>query len=104
MKTLAFVLFVLLSIQSYGVFGAYQADRILYTCTAEVGPLCFAWEESGWAKLVGPERAAELESRLAEARAAWEEGFVARFLKGDEPSSVERALQRAKEVMEALED
>lgn len=103
-KTFAFVLFVLLAVQSYGVFGAVQADRVLYTCTTEVGPLCYAWEETTWAKMLGPDRAAQLEDKLAEAKESWEKDFVERFLSQDEESDMQRALRKAKEAAEDVID
>ena len=53
MRKLALALFLLLAAQSYGVYGAWQAQRVVYDCTAEVGPLCYAWEPSAIGKVLG---------------------------------------------------
>lgn len=93
MKKLALVLFLLLALQSWGVYGAWQTQRILYRCTVEVGPLCYAWEETALVKAVGRDNAEKLEGKLKAAKQAFEEGFLDRLTR--EKSGFEEALEKA---------
>lgn len=81
MKKLALVLFVLLAVQSWGVYGAWQARKITQTCKAEVGPLCFLWEANTLGKLVGDTKSKELEETVEKARKAWEKSVVEKTIK-----------------------
>lgn len=120
MKKLVVVLFVLLAVQSYGVYGRTQADRIMYTCEMEVGPLCFHWEQNAIGKLLGQDGAEKMEDQLDAMKKAWDEQFIERLEEATrEKSELEKAFDRAREgatkkmdqaaeklkkVMEALEE
>jgi len=104
MKKLIAVLFALLAIESYGIYGAMQAKRIVYSCTIEVGPLCFAWDESSIAKLLGPAAAEKLEGKLADAKQSLEQDLVQKALskdKGGLGEALEKAGDLATEGVEA---
>jgi len=104
MKKLIAVLVLLLGVQSYGIFGAMQAKRIVYTCTLEVGPLCYAWEENALVKALGPKAAEKLESSLEDAKKAWEKDFIQKFSaekKGPLDEALEKAGDLANEGLEA---
>lgn len=96
MKKLALVLFVLLAIQTWGVVGRAQADRIMYDCVIEAGPLCFYWEENAIAKLLPEGGAEKLEEKLEDARDAWEKNVVRKL--SDDRSDFEKALDKAGEA------
>lgn len=46
MKKIFVLLFLLLSVQSYGVYGAIRAKALHRECTVALGPLCYAWSET----------------------------------------------------------
>ena len=112
MKKVALVLAILLAVQTYGVIGAAQAKRIMYTCTMELGPLCYAWEENMVGKMLGPERAAELEGTLLDAREKFEKDFAEKLAKKEKGKQdldallegvgekAGEALDKAKELVE----
>jgi hypothetical protein len=101
-KKLVLVLVLLLGIETWGVVGRYQADRIMYDCVIEAGPLCFLWEENALAKLL-PEGAAEkLEDSLDDARDAWEKNVVDKL--SSDKSDLEKALEKAGEATEKALD
>jgi hypothetical protein len=103
MKKLVLILALLLAAETYGVYGRHQADRIMYNCTAEVGPLCFAWEENALGKLIGTSNAEDLEEKLEAARDAWEEDFVEKLAEGAKrKDSLERALEDVKDAFEDI--
>ena len=81
MKKLVVILALLLIVQTYGVYGAMQAKRVVFTCTTEIGVLCFAWEENVLAKVLGADEAAALEDSLSDARDVWEEKVAAKIAK-----------------------
>ncbi len=78
MKKLILVLVLLLGAQTYGVVGAAQAQRIMYTCKLEVGPLCYQWEENGLSKMLGKDNMEKLEDKLGDAKKKWEQDFIKR--------------------------
>ena len=96
MKKLVLVLFLLLAAQTYGVSGAWQTKRILYRCTMEVGPLCYAWEETALVKAIGKDNAEKLEGKLKAAKDAFETDFLERFTK--KKSGFEEALEKASDA------
>ena len=101
MKKLVAILFVLLAIQSYGVYGRAQADRITYTCEWEVGPLCYRWQQNALGKLLGDDGAEELEEKLDAAKKAWEEDFMEKLTEGARrKNGLERALEDVKDALE----
>ena len=103
MRKLALLLFVLLVVQSFGVYGAYQAQRVVYRCKIEVGPLCYLWEPSAIGKIVGSDPAAELEATLERSRDTWDEQ-VAKRLDRIDTKDVGKALEKAgKALGEGLE-
>lgn len=120
MKKLVAILIVLLAIESYGVYGRAQADRIMYTCEVEIGPLCYSWAPNAIGKLLGEDNAEEMEEQLESMKRAWDEEFVERLEDATrEKSELERALEKArdgaakrldraaekvKKVLEALEE
>ena len=106
MKKLVAILIVLFAVQTYGVYGRSQADKITYKCTAELGPLCFAWEQNALGKLIGDDdMAEELEEKLDKAKEAWEEDFVERLAEGTRrKNSLERALDDVKGAIEDAGD
>jgi len=87
MKKLVVLLLAIVLIQSYGIFGAIQAERLIYTCEVEVGPLCYSWKENAFTKLVGNENAEQIEKKLEDAKKSFEEDFVKKFLGKDEKKS-----------------
>lgn len=113
MKKLIFILFVLLAVETYGVYGASQVRRITYSCRVEIGPLCYAWQESAIGKLLGPERSKELEASLSRARRAFEEDFADKLLDAkksgsesfdkaldDAASAAKKGLEKAKDALD----
>jgi hypothetical protein len=105
MKKLVAILILLLAVETYGVFGRAQADKITYTCNWEVGPLCFSWEQNALGKLIGDDAADDLEEKLEKAQKAWEEDFVERLAEGTrKKNSVERALEDVKDAIEDASD
>jgi hypothetical protein len=105
MKKLVVILFVLLAIQSFGVYGRARADRITHTCEWEVGPLCYYWEKNALGELIGDDASDELEEKLEAAKEAWEEDVVERLAEGARrKNSLERALDDVKEALEEAGD
>lgn len=103
MRKLALVLFVLLAIQSFGVYGAHQAKRVVFQCKLEVGPLCYYWEPSAIGKIVGADPAKEVEAALEKSREAWDEQVAKRLDKLD-TKEIGKALEGAgKKLGEGLE-
>ena len=100
MKKLVLFLLVIIAVQSYGIYGASQASRIVYTCELEVGPLCYHWSETTLSKTLGVENAEKLEEKLAEAKKSFEKDFLEKFMKSDKSKldsfdSVTRGLLKA---------
>ena len=87
MKKLVFLLFAIVLIQSYGIYGAAQAQRIIYTCEVEVGPLCYAWKANAFTKIVGGENAEKMEKKLKEAKKSFEKDFLDKFTNGSKDKS-----------------
>jgi hypothetical protein len=83
MKKLILVLLAIVLIQSYGIYGAAQAQRIIYTCELELGPLCYSWKENAFTKIVGGENAEKIEKKLDDAKESFEKDFLDKFTKGD---------------------
>lgn len=104
MKKLVLFLLLVVAIQSYGIYGAVQTQSVAYTCTVEVGPLCYAWEESALSKLFGAEAASRFDDKLKSARRTWEEDFVKRLSKAKDESELEKAFERAREALEGAAD
>ena len=103
MKKLIAVLFLLLAVQSYGVYGRAQSDRIMYKCTMEVGPLCYAWEANAIGKILGTENAEEMEAQLEKMKDAWDEQFISKIEDATkEKSGVEKALDNASKKLDRL--
>jgi hypothetical protein len=108
MKTIAFVLFVLLVIQSWGVYGAARTQGVRHRCTMKVGPLCYLWEETAVAKLLGEDRMDKVEEALEEAKQAWEEEVVQKItgkggiekVLGDVKDMAEEGAENAKKLIE----
>ena len=96
MKKVVAILFALLAVQSYGVYGRSQADRIVFSCELDVGPLCYSWKPNGLARLIGTDGAANLESRLEQLKEAWDEQFIERIQRHTEKKS---ELQKALDGM-----
>lgn len=113
MKKVALVLFLLLAVQSYGVYGAAVTRSVSHECTLEVGPLCYAWEPSALGKLVGVDKAKELESAVKKARKAVDEEIVEKLSgkgnKGldkvidDAKKAAEEGLEKAKDMVKDLD-
>ena len=94
-----------LAVQSYGVYGAYQADRLAYTCVEDVGPLCYIWEESAFARLVGLEEANRLEDEYQIMRHKVEAKFENAFLQIKQKKEAgARVLERAMQLWELIHD
>lgn len=102
MKILALILFVLLAVQSYGVFGAFMADRIVYKCTLEAGPLCYRWEESRISKFLGKETAEKMEEKLFKAKQDWDERFAEQLEKRNSGDLKEVLQDAEKAAVEGL--
>ena len=98
MKKLVLVLLLLLGAQTYGVYGAWQAERILYRCTLEVGPLCYAWQETTLVKALGKDNAEKLEGKLKAAKDAFEEDFIERLSEKKRSGGLQGALEKVEEV------
>lgn len=107
MKYLAAILALLLAGQSYGVYGAAQADRIMYTCTLEAGPLCFAWELNVLGEFLGEDKVFDLEDQLEAAKKKLDADFIENIVsasKDDGKSGLKGLLKSASEVAsDALE-
>lgn len=103
MRKLALVLFVLLAVQSFGVYGAYQAQRVVYRCELEVGPLCYYWEPSAIGKIIGSDPSEDVEAALEKSRKTWDE-TVAKGLDAIDTEDLGKALEKAgKKLGEGLE-
>ena len=83
MKKLVLFLLAVIAVQSYGIYGASQASRIVYTCELEVGPLCYHWSETTLSKTLGVKNAEKLEKKLAEAKKSFEKDFLEKFMNSD---------------------
>ena len=107
MRKLSFLLFVLLAAQSYGVYGAWQARRVVYTCTFEVGPLCYAWEQSAIGKALGAGPSKDVEEALQKSREAWDDQVAKRIKKIDRKDVkkvVDDAVDRIGDAFDKLGD
>jgi hypothetical protein len=91
-KALAVVL-LLLAIETWGVIGATVTMRLVYSCTIKVGPLCYAWEESMFAKALGMERAQAIEGEVRAAKEKWDQQFLDTMTKGREVKDAFDLLQ-----------
>ncbi len=87
MKKLVLFLLAIILVQSYGIYGAAQADRIIYSCEVELGPLCYKWKENGFTKLVGGDNAEKIEKKLTEAKESFEKDFLDKIMKSGEKKS-----------------
>lgn len=87
MKKLLVALLLIVSIQSYGIFGAVQAERIIYSCEVKLGPLCYVWKENAFSKVVGNKNAELIENKLQDAKESFEEDFLNKFLGDKEKKS-----------------
>jgi hypothetical protein len=108
-KIVVVVLVLLLAIESWGIYGASQVQHVYYTCTWEVGPLCFAWEENAIGKLLGHERSKDIDDALVKARKAWEHDFLERMLEAKKSKesvqkAIDEAAEAAKKGLEQLQD
>jgi len=120
MKKLVFLLFAIVLIQSYGIYGAMQAQRIIYTCEVELGPLCYSWKANAFTKIVGGENAEKMEKKLKEAKESFEKDFLDKFTKGSKENSkwadfldsvsetanegLDKAKEAADKVIEGMEE
>jgi len=84
MKKLAFVLALLLAVQTWGVIGAQQAKRVTHTCKLEVGPLCYYWEKNTLGKIFDKDHGEEIEDALMEGREAAKEALE-KLKQGSDP-------------------
>jgi hypothetical protein len=98
MKTIIGILFVLLAIETWGVYGATRAKHITITCALEIGPLCYMWEENALGKLLGPERSEEIEGALLKAKKGWEQDFIERALAAKKSDALQELLNNAKDI------
>jgi hypothetical protein len=96
MKKLALVLFLLLAVQSYGIYGAVVTEKVTKTCTLELGPLCYAWEDNAIGKLLGDKSSKQLDEALEKAKKAWEKDFIEKAVK-QKGGSVEKLIEDVKE-------
>jgi hypothetical protein len=109
MKRVVLVLILLLAVESWGVYGAAKARHVYVTCTMEVGPLCFVWEDNALGKLIGKERQRDVDEALVKARKVWEHDFVERMIESKKSgSSIQKALddaaEKAKQGLQELGD
>ncbi len=107
MKALVAILVLLLAVETYGVYGRAQADRLVAHCTLQAGPLCFAWKENALGKLLGPAPSKEVEEKLVVAKKAWEEAFEDKIAKRLETREgiddlVTDARKKAKEALDSV--
>lgn len=103
MRMLALLLFLVVVVETWGIYGGFQTSRIVYTCKIPVGPLCYYWEESAFGKLFGTGSAArKMEDSLLETKKAVEKQFLEKA-KADPKllEAIERAKEGAKEGLEA---
>jgi len=99
MKKLVLLLVTIILVQSYGIYGAAQSQRIIYTCEMEVGPLCYQWKENGFTKLVGGENAEKIEKKLSEAKESFEKDFLDKIMSsGDKKSKWDNFLNSVSET------
>ena len=105
MKTTLFaaLLLLLLVAQTYGIYGATQAQKLTVDCTLSVSVLCFRWEENRLGKLLGKERSEELEKLVVKQREAWEQTFVREQTK-DSPSLTEQLKDAGSEAKRHLRE
>jgi hypothetical protein len=106
-KKLVAVLLVLLAVQSYGIYGGAQAKRIMYSCTMELGPLCYAWELNTVGRLLVEDKAAALESKMLDAKKKLDEDFFESFARKEKAKSdvqdvVRDIGEKAKEGIDKL--
>ena len=105
MKTVALILALLLGLQTWGVVGAAQVMGIRYSCTAEVGPLCYLWEESVLGKLLPEGDTSRIEEALADAREVFDEQFVKRLVRNkDGKLNFDRFFDRANKTLDKARD
>lgn len=83
MKKFVLFLLVIIAVQSYGIYGASQASRIVYTCELEIGPLCYNWSETALSKTLGVKNTEKIEKKLAEAKKSFEKDFLDKIMKTD---------------------
>ena len=104
-KTITLILALVVLGQSYGIYGRAQADRIMFDCTIEVGPLCYAWEKNTIGKILG-ERATDVEGALKEARENIDKEFIQKLTrkKKKDKSFGDILKEASKEVGKGLEN
>ena len=74
---LLLIVTVLLGIQTYGVYGGAQAQRLSYDCKVSFSILCFSWEKNKLGSfLESTENSDELEKTLAKEQKEWEQRVV----------------------------
>jgi len=105
MKYVALILALLLGAQTWGVVGAAKVMSIRHSCTAEVGPLCYAWEESVIGKLLPEGDTSDVEEALNDARKAFDERFVKKLLSnGDGKAKLDRFFDKAGKALDIARD
>jgi hypothetical protein len=96
MKKIILVLLLIVAVESWGIYGAARANHVYHTCTLEIGPLCYAWEDNALGKLLGKERSQDIEDQLIKARKIWEHDFVEKVLEAKKSgANVSKALDDA---------
>jgi len=98
LKKLFAIVLVLFGIETWGVFGAWRTDGVMYNCTLDAGPLCFWWEESGVTKLLGKDAAEKMEEGFKSAQERWKKGFLDKTQKGK--NGLDELLEKAKEALD----
>jgi hypothetical protein len=93
MKKALAVLLVLFLVETWGVIGAAVTMRLVYSCTLKVGPLCYAWEESMFAKALGMERAEAIEGQVRAAKEKLDQQILETMTKGSEMKDAFDLLQ-----------
>jgi hypothetical protein len=104
MLKFALVLLTLLTVETYGVYGAWKAKKLAYTCKVEVGPLCYAWEESALGKLLGEDGAEALEGKFERAEEVWEEQVLERARRAAKDDRVGEVLEEAGDAVKGALD
>ena len=104
LKGLTLILGLVVLGQSYGIYGRAQADRIMFDCTFEVGPLCYAWEKNTLGKILG-DRATDVEGALKEAKENIDKEFIQKLTrKKKKESTLGDLLKNAsKEVSKGID-
>lgn len=99
---LVLVLFILLAVETYGVYGATMAEKPTYDCHFGLGILCFHWSQNRVGELLGEDGSRQFEERLKALEETWEREVVDRLSQPSAPDArgreIEAFLERLTEL------